>query len=167
MINSIQHACCRHAQARQAACAYHARASRPRGRPAWLTQSALFLSERPPLIHRGAVAQECPPALHGVPVPPAHAAAAGGVPLVRLTGADALEAAASLNRIRREDRFLKSSLDALSVPRPLGVHLPCLMALPHPMCWFCRAGLFGLAPWLCVCIQGPANCIDTHLGAEC
>jgi hypothetical protein len=42
------------------------------------------------------------------------------VPMVRLTGADALEKAAFLKPIRREERYLRSSLQALQDPAPQG-----------------------------------------------
>ena len=89
----------------------------PSGRPAWLTQSALFLSERPNLAHRGAAADEAgPPPTEGGP----GMRTAAPVLLMRLTGADALDMAAGLRRIRGEERIVRSSLDALSAPRPTG-----------------------------------------------
>lgn len=87
----------------------------PSGRPAWLTQSALFLSERPHVTGRGAAADEGPPLAEGGP-----STRRAPVPLLRLTGADALETAAGLRRIRGEERVVRSSLDALSAPQPTG-----------------------------------------------
>ncbi len=107
----------------------------PGGRPCWLTQSVLFVSERPACVNRGAAADEL-----GGPVEAGPPGAAGGPRVARLAGADALEAAAALRRVRREERFARSSLDALSAPAPSGA---CLGLWPLLLRWALLEGAAG------------------------
>lgn len=86
-------------------------------RPCWLALGALFCSARPARIGSGADAAE---AVDGVPVA-----------VIRLIGADALERASFLRRIKREEKYARSSLDALSKPPPSGA-LPRASHLAHP-----------------------------------
>ncbi len=76
----------------------------PAKRPCWLVQSAVFCSARPQLRSSRSEAEEDDKA----------------VQLIRLRGADALEKAAFLKPIRREEKYLKSSLQALHDPAPQG-----------------------------------------------
>lgn len=76
----------------------------PQKRPCWLVQSAVFCSARPEVHGTCDEAEELNET----------------VPMVRLTGADALEKAAFLRPIRREERYLRSSLQALHDPAPEG-----------------------------------------------
>ena len=88
----------------------------PAKRPCWLVQSAVFCSARPQLHGSRSAAEEADEA----------------VPMVRLRGADALEKAAFLKPIRREEKYLKSSLQALHDPAPQGdtsLHLKPLQQL--------------------------------------
>lgn len=71
-------------------------------------------------------------------------AADAGVAMVRLIGADALEAAASLKRIKREEQYERSSLEALAQPFPTGKEQPLQRACMLPcgyakgiviLCW--------------------------------
>ena len=76
----------------------------PQKRPCWLVQSAVFCSARPEVHGTCDKAEERDET----------------VPMVCLTGADALEKAAFLKPIRREERYLRSSLQALHDPAPQG-----------------------------------------------
>lgn len=76
----------------------------PQKRPCWLVHSAMFCSARPEVHGTCDEAEELDET----------------VPMVRLTGADALEKAAFLKPIRREERYLRSSLQALHDPAHQG-----------------------------------------------
>lgn len=75
-------------------------------RPCWLALGALFCSARPERAGSGADAVEL---ADGVPVP-----------VARLIGADALERASFLKRVKREEKYHSSSLQALLKPPPTG-----------------------------------------------
>lgn len=85
----------------------------PQKRPCWLVQSAVFCSAKPQLHGSRSHAEE----------------ADETVPVVRLTGADALEKAAFLKPIRREEKYMKSSLQALHDPAPPGDAQRCVSNL--------------------------------------
>ena len=84
-------------------------------RPCWLALGALFCSARPDRAGSGADAVE---AADGVPVP-----------VARLVGADALERASFLKRIKREEKYESSSLQALLKPPPTGAPKPPALPL--------------------------------------
>ena len=90
----------------------------PARRPCWLVQSAVFCSARPQLCGSRSAAEEADEA----------------VPMVRLRGADALEKAAFLKPIRREEKYLKSSLQALHDPAPQGDITPSPQAPAASSC---------------------------------
>jgi hypothetical protein len=75
-------------------------------RPCWLALGALFCSARPERAGSGADAVEL---ADGVPVP-----------VARLISADALERASFLKRVKREEKYQSSSLQALLKPPPTG-----------------------------------------------
>ncbi|BDA48817.1 probable pH-interacting protein at C-terminar half [Coccomyxa sp. Obi] len=73
-------------------------------RPCWLAFGALFCSTRPGCDGTGADALEV---VDGIPVA-----------VTRLIGADALERASFLRKVKREEKYQRSSLEALSKPPP-------------------------------------------------
>ncbi len=75
-------------------------------RPCWLAFGALFCSARPGCDGCGTDALE---AVEGIPVA-----------VTRLIGADALERASFLRKVKREEKYQRSSLEALSKPPPSG-----------------------------------------------
>ena len=77
----------------------------PQKRPCWLVQAAVFCSARPQLHSSRELAEE---------------AAEAAVPMARLAGSHALEKAAYLKPVRREEKYLRSSLQALHEPTPQG-----------------------------------------------
>ncbi len=83
-------------------------------RPCWLAFGALFCSARPNCDGSGADALEV---VDGIPVA-----------VARLIGADALERASFLRKVKREEKYQRSSLEALSKPPPTGVQpVSCLL----------------------------------------
>ena len=98
----------------------------PQKRPCWLVQAAVFCSARPQLHGSRELAEE---------------AAEEAVPMVRLTGSHALEKAAYLKPIRREEKYLRSSLQALHEPAPQG----------------------GTLDYICMADSGCRPCLSSHL----